>query len=109
MAQGLPQDKGFGDADHVERRLHAHGHAALFDGVLHGEGIDDGGEHAHMVRRGAVHVGTLPAAPEIAAAQHDAYFHAHGVNADELVHHARNDLFVQAEALFAGERFAGEL
>ena len=109
VAQRLAQDERLGDADHVQRRLHAGGDALLLDGVLHGERIDDGGEHPHVIRRGAVHVGALPPPPEIAAAQHDADLHAHVVHADELVDDPLDDRLVQAEAVIAGERLAGEL
>ena len=59
-----------------------------------------------MIGRGAVHVGALPAPPEVAAADDDAHFHAHRMHADELVYDAGDDLFVQAEARLAGERLA---
>ena len=107
--QRLAQDERLRDGDHVQRRLHAHGHAALLDRVLHGEGVDDRRQHAHVVGGGAVHARALPAAPEVAAAQHDADLHAHVVHADELVDDAGDDLFVQPEPLFAGERLAREL
>ena len=62
-----------------------------------------------MVGSRPVHIGALAPPPEVAAAQNDADFHAHFVRADELVYHARNNFFVQAEALIARERLARQL
>ena len=106
MPEGFAKDKGFRHADHIERGLHAGGNALLFDRVLQGERVDDGSEHSHVIRGGAVHAGALTAAPEIAAADDDADLHAHIVYADELIDDAGDDLFVQPEALISRERLA---
>ena len=54
------------------------GMPCLFQRVLQGEAVDDGGEHAHVVGRDAVHVagGGGHAAEEVAAADHQADLHA---------------------------------
>ena len=83
------------------------GNALLLDRILHGKRIDDRGEHAHMVGRGAVHARALAAAPKVAAAQiTSADLHPHIVDADQLVDYAGDDGFVQAEPCLARERFA---
>ena len=107
--QRLAKDVGLCDGDHVERRLHARGNAPLFDGVHHGERVDDGREHAHLVGGGAVHIGALPAPPEVAPADDERDLHAHIVYFDELIDDARDDLFVETELLIARKRFAREL
>ena len=107
--QRLAKDVGLCDGDHVERRLHACGNAPLFDGVHHGERVDDGREHAHLVGGGAVHIGALPAPPEVAPADDERDLHAHIVHFDELIDDTRDDLFVEAELLIARKRFAREL
>ena len=81
----------------------------LFDGVHHGKRVHHRGEHAHLVCRGTIHFRALSAAPEIAAADNDADFHAHSVHFHDFVHYPRDNFLIEPEALFARERFARKL
>ena len=73
-------------------------HAVVGERAFQGEGVHDGGEHADVIRGGAVHAagGGAGAAPEISAADDDAEFKPgiHGL-ADfqgDAVHDFRRDV-----------------
>ena len=87
----LAADVGLGDLVHGDGRLHPDLHAALLEAVSHGQRVDDGRQHAHMVRARALHLAAavFDAAPEVAAADHDADLHA-GLDAllDHVAHAA---------------------
>ena len=74
MPHGAAANVGLGDLMHLDRGHDAAVQAALLDGVLQGDGVDDGGEHAHVVCGDAVHVDGLlgHSAKEVAAANDDA-------------------------------------
>ncbi len=74
MAGRTRADVGLGDLVHGDGRLHPDLHAALLQRILKGQGVDDGRKHAHVVRAGAFHLAAavFDAAPEVAAADHDA-------------------------------------
>src|SRR5207302_3401859 len=46
---GAPADKRLGDRPHFDGGHHARNDAVLFGGILHGEGVDHGGQHPHVV------------------------------------------------------------
>ena len=73
VADGPAPDVGLGDLGHLDRRLHPGGLAEALEGVLQGEGVDDRGQHAHVVGLGAVHAGAGAghAPPDVAAADDD--------------------------------------
>ena len=50
MAHGAAADIGLTDLRHLDGRHDAGLDALFFERVLQGQGVDDGGEHAHMVR-----------------------------------------------------------
>src|SRR6185437_14454434 len=79
VPDGTTANVGLADLIHLNGGHHAAVRAALFDRVLHGERVDHGSEHAHVVGGNAVHgTGLLgDSAEEIAAAHHDGDFHAH--------------------------------
>ena len=119
VAHGAAADVGLGDLAHLDGGLHAAlhvaavgraAHAQALDGVLHGQGVEDGREHAHVVGRGAVHLdhGALAAAPDVAAADDQGDLQA----ADGQVHDLAGDLLdgfrAESLAVFA-QRLAGEL
>ncbi len=55
VADGPAPDVGLGDLRHVDGGLHPGGLAQLLERVLQGQGVDDRGQHAHVVGLGAVH------------------------------------------------------
>src|SRR5207245_8879062 len=73
MADGATADERLSDLVHLNRGLHAGVDALLFECILEGEGIDDGGKHAHMIGGDAIHIAGLfsDAAKESAASEPD--------------------------------------
>jgi len=74
MAKGPTANEGLCDVFHLDRGHHAGLDAGLLECVLEGERVDDGGEHAHVVGRVAVHpafAGGGGAPPDVAAADDD--------------------------------------
>ena len=72
--RGPAANEGFGDVFHLDRGHDAGLDAGLFERVLESEGVDDGGEHAHVVGRIAVHpafTGGRGTTPDVAAADDD--------------------------------------
>src|SRR6266536_2893850 len=96
-----PADVGLGDGTHLDRGEHPRRHSGLLDGVLEGQRVDDRGEHAHVVARGAVHAARArrDAAEDIAAADHDRELHTHADHLADLLRDAGDDLGVDAVAL----------
>ena len=91
--------------------VHHRIHTLLVEGVLHGEAIHYGAEHAHGVALGAVHTASRSrnAANEVAAANHESNLHALLDDGSNFRRHVRKDDVVDAVALFACEGFATEL
>lgn len=109
MTHCLAENVGFRDLCHRYSRLNAHGHALSFEAILHGEGVDYRGEHTHMVGGGAVHFAVrLSAAPEVAASDNDAHFHAEVLDFDYLVAHRREFGVVDTRPVRRGECFTGK-
>ncbi len=84
----------------------------LLERVLEAEGVDDRGQHAHLVGLGAVHAlaGTDLAPPDVAAADDDGDVGLEVLaDLDDLVGQLPDDGAVDAEAALAGEGLPGEL
>ena len=111
MPDGLGADVGLGDLVHGDGRLYPDLHAALLEAVSHGQGVDDGREHAHMVRARALHLAAavFDAAPEVAAADHDADLYACFDALPDHVAHSADDREVQSPVRVAREGFAADL
>ena len=73
VANGAAADVRFGDLMHLNGGHDAGGNAELFEGILEGQGIDDGGEHAHVVSGDAVHFvrGSGDTAKDVAATENE--------------------------------------
>ena len=100
-----------GKCRHFDGRLHTHGDALLLHDVGHGQTVHDGGEHTHMVgaRAGHLALAVFHAAPEVAAADDDAYLHAQfGAGLDDIAH-LPDDAEIQPCLLLTGQRFAADL
>ena len=78
---------------HLDGGLDAHLHAALLQAVGHGQRVDDGRQHAHVVGTRALHLAAavLDAAPEVAAADHDADLYAQLDALPDHVAHSADD------------------
>ncbi len=55
MANGSPPNVGFGDLLHRDRGLNAGFNTSPLKGILEGEGIHHGRQHAHIIGRGPIH------------------------------------------------------
>ena len=87
------------------------GPAALAqNGVLHGQRIDDGGQHAHLIGLHRVHRVGEAAAPDVAAAHDNAHLHAQIVQPDDGCRGTIHALRVEGQgcALVGGNLLRGE-
>src|SRR6185312_10752024 len=84
--------------------------ASLFDGVLQGDGVDDGREHTHMVRGNTVHVDGLfgDAAKEVAATD-DANLAPGGRDFGNFHGNFVDEDGIDAETPARGQCFSGKL
>src|SRR4029077_19857843 len=82
MARGAAADERLGDLVHFDGAHQAGEAAVFFERVLEGEGVYDGGEHAHVIAGGAVDGERFlaGAAEDVAAADHDGDVDAQGVD-----------------------------
>lgn len=105
MAHGAAADVGLGDFVHLDGGHDAAEEAELFDGVLKGDGVDDGGEHAHVVGGDTIHVDGLlgDSAEEVASANDDADLAAEGVNGGDFGGYFVDKDGVNAEAFACGQ------
>ena len=78
MSHGASPDEGLGHLAHFDGRLDAGFDAVLLKGVLQGQGVDNGGEHAHVIAGGPVDAGAFPfhSAKDIAPAYYDDHLNA---------------------------------
>ena len=111
MPDGLGADIGLRDLIHGDGGLHAHLHAALLQAVGHGQRVDDGRKHAHVVCTRALHLAAaiFDAAPEVAAADHDADLYACFDALPDHVAHSADDREVQSPVRVARKGFAADL
>ncbi len=111
VADGPPPDVGLGDGLHLDGRLYPREHALLLQGVLQGQGVHHRGQHAHVVRRRAVHTPGARghAAEDIAAPHHDGYLHPEIVDGRELVGDDVHRFGVDAEIAAAHEGLTAQL
>ena len=91
--------------------LHARRRAEFFQRVLEREGIDDGGQHAHVIAGGALHaaLAAAQAAKDVAAADHHDHLHAEFAHLADLLGHVLDRFGVDAVAGVAAEGLAAEL
>ena len=108
VAHGAAANVGFGDLVHLDGGHDTTEEAELFDSVLKGDGVDDGGEHAHVVGGDAVHVDGLlgDATEEVASADDDAYLAAESVNGGDLGSYFVDEDGVDAKTFACGQSFA---
>src|SRR5690606_10283514 len=111
VADGAPADVVLADVVDLDRAHHPDLGAALFQRVLHGQRVDHGGEHAHLVAGDPVHAagGQPRAAEDVAAADHHADLGPGLLGLDDLAGQAVDDLGVDAVVLVAHQRLAGQL
>ena len=104
-------DERLGHRAHLDGRDDARHHALLLERVLHGQPVDDGRQHAHVVARRAIHAlgAGRHAAEDIAAADDDADLDAEALNFCDVRGNAGGDGGIDAEGLLAHQRLPGQL
>ncbi len=111
MSDGASADEGFADAVDGDGGEDSGGLAGLFHGFLECEGIDDGGEHAHVVGGGAgdgAVVGEFFAADEVTAADDDSELDAELGDFGHLLCDILEFRGVDTEAAVAAESLAAD-
>ena len=111
MANRAPANKGLGNLAHFNRRDHPRVRPFFLQRVLQGQGVDDGGQHAHVVGDNAVnpHRRCRHAADEIAAAHHNGDLHAHLPDFRYFLGNPRSHFRINAKSLLAHQGFATQL
>ena len=108
-AQSVLAGKGRGHLRHGDRGEHLGGHTQLLQLIGDSQCIHHRSQHTDLIGQGALHFTTGAAAPEVAAAHHDADLHTQLVC---LFHAAANSVhggLIKAHALFAAQRLAADL
>ena len=109
VAHGAAADEGLGHGAHLDRRHHARDDAVLLERILHRQSVDDRREHAHVVASRAIHAlgAGRHASEDVASADDDADLDAEALNFGDVGGDSASDGGVDAEGLFAHQRFAG--
>ena len=109
--QCLAAVEEFADRLHADGGHHYGVDTLLVEGVLHGEAVHHGAEHAHGIALGAVHAacGCGNAADEVAATDHERDLHALLDDGGDFACHVGENSIIDTVALFACEGFATEL
>ena len=107
MTDGAAADVRLGELIHEDGAHDAALNVAFFEGVLQGDGVDDGGEHAHGVGADPIHFAGLAfdAAKDVASANDDAQFDAELVNFCQFAGNFRDFFSVEAESARTCQRF----
>ena len=110
MTDGAAPDERLGNLVHLDRRHHAGEGVLLLQSVLQGKGVDDSGQHAHVIGGNPVHqLGLLGyAAEEVAAAHYDRDFDSQTMYVGDFGGDLVNTGIVHPEALTGGQRLAGD-
>ena len=111
VAHGATADVVLAHLVDADRGHHPRLHAKRFDGVLHGERVHHGGEHAHVIAGHAVHSGARKtrSAEDVAAADDHGHVHTHFDELLQLERDALDDARIDAVVTLAHQGFAGEL
>src|SRR5690606_24818874 len=98
VPDGAAANVVFADLVDLDGAHHAGVAAFLLQGVGHGQGVDDGGQHAHVVAGHAIHSGggQAGAAEDVAAADHQADFGAGALGFDDFAGEGLQDFRVDA-------------
>src|SRR5262244_4112231 len=111
MAHGTAADVWLGHRAHLDGGQHAGGYPRLLDGVLEGEGVDHGGEHAHVVAGGAIHSPCARgnATEDVPTADDHRHLHAHGDHLADFLRDAPDRVGLDPIGLAPGQRLTGQL
>src|SRR5271157_941384 len=111
VADCTAPDKRLGHLVHLDGAHHARPDALFLQRILQGQGIDDRGQHAHVIGGNAVHgLGLLGhAAEEVAAAHYDRDLNSQPVHFGDFGRDFVHPGVIDAEALPGGQRLTGYL
>jgi hypothetical protein len=95
----------------LQRRHDAHARALTLERVLHGERIDDRGEHAHLIGGHAIHagLGETGAAEDVAAADDEPDLNPEADDLGDLDGDAADDGGIDAVMLATEQSLAAQL
>src|SRR6187551_2188421 len=110
MAHGAPANVVLADLVNLQRRHDAHARALALEGVLHSERIDDGGEHAHLIGRHAIHarLGEAGAAEDVASADDETDLNTEADDLGDFNRDAADDGWVDAVILATEQSLAAQ-
>ena len=100
--------EGIGHLRHGGAGHNNSGHTLLAQSILDGNGVHHGCQHTDLVCIHAIHFAGGTAAPEIAAANHDADLCAKVIRCLDARADRSNGSFIKTGAFFAGKCFAGD-
>src|SRR5712692_4620816 len=111
VPDGAAPDVWLGDLGHLDRRHGARRDASPLQGILQGERVDDGGEHAHVVTGGAVESAFArgQATKDVAAPDDERDLHAHLVHALDLARDRLHHREIDAVVARSTKRLAAQL
>ena len=100
MPHGAAADERLGHLGHGDGALHPGGDAQLFQRVLQGQGVDDRGQHAHVIPGGALDAVLAggEAAEDIAAPGHHHHLDAQLADFADLAGHFVDGFGANADA-----------
>src|SRR3989304_2341120 len=111
VADGAAANEGLGQLPHLDGGQHPGRHLKPFQGVLQGQGVDDGGQHAHLVGGHALEAASAggASAEDVAAADNHADADAELVNFLDFPGDVGDGFIINAEVLLAHEGFTAQL
>jgi hypothetical protein len=111
MPHRPPADVRLGDLRHLDGGHGSRRDADPLERVLQREGVDDRGQHAHVVAGGAVEaeLAGREAAEDVAAADHQRDLYAHLVDALDLFRDRLDDAEVDAVIARPAKRLTAQL
>src|SRR5690606_26209076 len=111
VADGAPADVRLRDLADLQGGHHPGAHPAALEGVLEREGVDDRGEHAHVVALGPVHAlaGSLEPAEDVATPHDQADLDARGLYVRDLLGGGPQGLGVDPSGVLVAQGLTAEL
>ncbi|MPN22651.1 hypothetical protein SDC9_170034 [bioreactor metagenome] len=100
--------------DHLldgDGRHHSCGETLLVHGISQGQRVHHGGQHAHVIRRGAVHAdgAASHATEDVSTTNHHRHLHTHAGDFGDLLDHAHDGGTVDAELIIPHQRLTRQL
>jgi len=110
VPKGPATDKRLCHVLHLDGRENPRFHPSIFQGVLQGERVDDGGQHPHVVGGVAVHLSLIRgggAPPDVSSTDHNPKLKSRGEDPFDLMGETQDDRMGEMVGRVS-QRFAGE-